>query len=318
MQALEPCSKMPAAADANSAPHVLVTSREELPPHIDPQSTFSVEVPGSWVGRDAFKFCYGLTSVRLPAGLSLIQESAFMGCENLAAIDLPGSIRTIESGAFLGCTSLASIALPEGITTIEIGAFALCGGLAAIALPQRLTTISVSAFERCCGLTSVVLPVGVTRILERAFHGCSCLVVVTLHCQLPMEIAAPSAFDECDRLTLVVAPRSSGLVGTVLGGVTVVEDTDANRRRALDLQYWRVQTHRLCSRVRRDWVRGVLLVADRLRGSPLALPREMWYMILGAVRRCELGPLEQFNPTVVAASPDAPPGTPAWRFSWDS
>jgi hypothetical protein len=70
----------------------------------------------------------------------------------------------------------------------------------------------------------------------------------------------------------------------------VVEDTEANRRRALDLQYWRVQTHGLCSPARRDWVRAVLLVANRLLGGPLTLPREMWHMILGAIQRCELGP----------------------------
>jgi hypothetical protein len=100
----------------------------------------------------------------------------------------------------------------------------------------------------------------------------------------------PDAFEYCGRLTLVVAPRGSGLVGSLIGGVTVVEDTEVNRRRALDLQYWRVRTHRLCSPRRQDWVRAVLCVANRLRGGPLTLPREMWYMIIEAIRRCELGP----------------------------
>jgi hypothetical protein len=76
----------------------------------------------------------------------------------------------------------------------------------------------------------------------------------------------------------------------VIGGVTVVEDTEANRRRALDLQFWRVRTHGLCSPRRRSWVRSILCVANRLRGGPLTLPREMWYMILDAIQRCELGP----------------------------
>jgi hypothetical protein len=88
----------------------------------------------------------------------------------------------------------------------------------------------------------------------------------------------------------MVAPRASGLVGAVFGGVTVVEDTAANRRRALDLQYWRAPTHGLCSPRRRSWVLAVLLVANRVRDGPLALPHEMWYAILGAIRRSELGP----------------------------
>jgi hypothetical protein len=114
-------------------------------------------------------------------------------------------------------------------------------------------------------------------------------VVVSVHSRCPIAVD-PFAFTACTRLTLMVAPRASGLVGAVVGGVTVVEDTTVNRRRALDLQYWRVSTHWLCSPARRDWVLAVLCIANRLRGGPLALPHEMWYAILGAIRRCELGP----------------------------
>jgi hypothetical protein len=117
-------------------------------------------------------------------------------------------------------------------------------------------------------------------------------------CSLPhRRRMASSAFAKCDCLTLVVAPRGSGLVGSLINGVAVVEDTEANRRRALDLQYWRVQTHGLCSPPRRNWVRAVLLVAHRLRGGSLALPREMWYMILETIQRCELG-----SPTVALSA----------------
>jgi hypothetical protein len=115
-------------------------------------------------------------------------------------------------------------------------------------------------------------------------------VVVSFRNRLPIAVER-SAFAECTHLTLVVAPRASGLVGSVVGGVAVVEDTAVNRRRALDLQYWRAPTHRLCSPRRRDWVLAVLVVANRLRGGPLALPHEMWCAIMGAIRRSELGPV---------------------------
>jgi hypothetical protein len=87
----------------------------------------------------------------------------------------------------------------------------------------------------------------------------------------------PDAFDSCDRLTLVVAPRASGLVGASISGVAVVDDTKANRRRVLHLQDWRGVTHAPCSHRRRNLVRTVLLVANRVLGGPLTLPREMWY-----------------------------------------
>jgi hypothetical protein len=134
-----------------------------------------------------------------------------------------------------------------------------------------------------------VLPGDVTEIPNHVFANCCWLVVVTLQSPRPTTVD-PHAFASCDRLTLVVAPRASGLVGASIGGVVVVEDTEANRRRALDLQYWCVQTHGLCSPRRRSWVRAVLLAANRLLGGPLTLPCEMWYAILEAIQRCELGP----------------------------
>jgi hypothetical protein len=119
-------------------------------------------------------------------------------------------------------------------------------------------------------------------------------VVVRLLCRDPIDVAR-DAFTDCNHLSLVVAPRASELVGTtfsgcpLLGGAGVVEDTATNRRRAVDLQYWRVRTHQQCSAPHRRWVRTVLLVANRLRGGTLSLPREMWYAILESIRRWELG-----------------------------
>jgi hypothetical protein len=200
---------------------------------------------------------------------------------------VPDGVIEIGAFAFDSC-GFTSIALPESVTKIESATFMSCSALNSVDVPGGVTSIGTYAFACCRGLASVVLPENVTKIEKHAFAGCSSLVVVTLHCHLPVEVAA-CAFDKCDHLSLVVAPRASGLVGAVLGGETVVEDTNANRRRALDLQYWQIPTHWLCSRARRDWVLAVLIVADRLRGGPLALPSEMWYAILGAVRRCELG-----------------------------
>jgi hypothetical protein len=197
-------------------------------------------------------------------------------------------VTEINPNVFCGCSDLRAVIIPDGIAKIGVRAFFRCSSLNSISLPMTVTQIEGGAFEECTGLTAVVLPKGVTFIHGDAFLDCSWLVVVRIQSRMPMYGA--DAFDGCDQLTLVVAPRASGLVGTVLGGVTVVEDTENNRRRALDLQFWEVRTHALCSPRRRRWVGAVLLAATRLRGGPLTLPREMWYMILGAVQRCELGP----------------------------
>jgi hypothetical protein len=161
-------------------------------------------------------------------------------------------------------------------------------------LPEGLTDIRKKAFNGCAELTSLILPEGVTRIGDGAFSGCTWLVVVRLLCRAPIHVS-PDAFCGCNHLSLVVAPRASALVGRtfpgcpLLGGAGVVEDTAANRRRAVDLQYWGVRTHQQCSAPHRHWVRTVLLVGNRLRGGAFSLPREMWFAILEGIRRSELG-----------------------------
>jgi hypothetical protein len=248
----------------------------------------------SHIGNGVFKGCCGLTSIVLPEGLTHIGDCAFDGCSGLTSIMLPNGVTHIGNGVFNGCSGLTSIVLPEGVTHIGEYAFRGCSGLASIVLPESVTAVGDFSFYGCAGLTSAILPKGVSRLERGIFTGCTWLVVVQLHSRDPIDVSY-DAFVRCNRLTLVVAPRPSGVVGTTIGtcplleGTGIVEDTAANQRRALDLQYWRVCTHQLCSAPRRRWVQTVLLVANRLRGGALALPDEMWCTILGSIRRWELG-----------------------------
>jgi hypothetical protein len=249
----------------------------------------SIALPESvteiWSG--AFRGCRSLTAVNIPRSVTAIKTSAFSG-SGLTAVVLPEGVAEIGEHAFLGCESLRSVKFPAGLTEISQGAFCHCSALTAAVLPESVTEIGPFAFSGC-SLTSANLPKSVTTLRFLCFQDCSWLVVVSFLSPLPISVA-PDAFLSCHRLALVVAPMGSGLVGSVIQGVTVVEDTEVNRRRALDLQYWRVRSHGLCSPGQRRWVRAVLLVANRLRGGPLTLPREMWYTILEAIQRCELGP----------------------------
>jgi hypothetical protein len=255
--------------------------------HCNNLSTIALPESITEIGRHAFRGCRSLTAVNIPRGVTAIKSSTFSD-SGLVAVVLPESVIEIGEDAFWRCRSLRSVNFPVGLTEIKHGAFSLCSGLIAVVLPESVTKIGTLAFVGC-SLTSVNLPKSVTELSGQCFDDCSGLVVVSFQSPRPIFVAR-DAFKSCLRLALVVAPRASGLVGSVIGGVTVVEDTEVNRRRALDLQYWRVRSHGLCSPGRRSWVRAVLLVANRLRGGPLTLPREMWYTILEAIQRCELGP----------------------------
>jgi hypothetical protein len=277
----------------------------------------AIVLPGvTHIGMHVFNKCRSLNSIVLPEGVTHIGISAFTECSGLVSIVIHEGVTHLLRGTFNGCSGLTSITLPEGLTHIEIGAFKGCSGLVSILLPEGVTQIGHAAFSGCSGLVSIVLPDSVTIIEPQAFCGCTWLVVIRLLSRDPILFSTDAftdrslsrlhrrwgldphdqADDNCNHLSLVVAPRASGLVGTtfaagcpLLEGTGIVEDTTANQRRALDLRYWRVHTHLLCSAPHRRWVQTVLLVANRLRGGALELPNEMWHSILGSIRRWELG-----------------------------
>lgn len=67
------------------------------------------------------KQCTG--DVRIPEGVTKIEESAFSENENITSITLPDSIRRIEAGAFSLCPSLTRVNLPDGLEVIPGGVY---------------------------------------------------------------------------------------------------------------------------------------------------------------------------------------------------
>ena len=124
------------------------------------------------IGKYAFAYCRGLTSLTLPAGITSIGRSAFVGCSGLTSLTLPAGITSIDSYAFYSCSGLMSLTLPTGITSIGEYAFEGCSGLTSLTLPASITSIGEYAFDKCSGLTSLTLPVGITSISNGAFMGC--------------------------------------------------------------------------------------------------------------------------------------------------
>ena len=163
------------------------------------------------IGDYAFKYCSGLTSLTLPAGITSIGEDAFQGCSGLTSLTLPDGITSIDKYAFYGCSGLTNITLPAGITEIGRNAFQGCSGLTNITLPASITEISWSAFQGCSGLTSINIPASITKIGGMAFQGCSGLTNITLPASIT-EIDR-SAFQGCSGLTNITLPSSITKIG---------------------------------------------------------------------------------------------------------
>ncbi len=131
----------------------------------------SVTIPNTVVsiGEAAFEMT-GLNSVVLPNSVKELDRAVFNMCRGLYSVTLSESLTTIGQFAFSGCEWLMSIEIPNSVTLIGEGAFAGCSNLTSVTLSESLTSLG-KHFERCNNLKSITIPASVTSISEDAFKG---------------------------------------------------------------------------------------------------------------------------------------------------
>ena len=88
------------------------------------------------VGRYAFSMRYELTSVTIPASVTIIGDSAFENCTGLASVSIPSGATEIEGYAFSGCYSVTNVTIPPSVTLIGAEAFSYCGALSMICVAR--------------------------------------------------------------------------------------------------------------------------------------------------------------------------------------
>ena len=106
------------------------------------------------IGKYAFYYCSGLTSVTIPNSVTKIGQSAFGGCDGLTSVTIGNSVTSIGVHAFSGCSGLTSITIPNSVTSIEFGAFFACIGLTSVIIGNGIKEIG-SSFTCCTKLTDV-------------------------------------------------------------------------------------------------------------------------------------------------------------------
>ena len=189
------------------------------------------EHPVTDIRAEAFKNCYGLTSVTIPDSVTSIGSSAFSGCSGLKSITIPfvgatkdgtsnahfgyifgassntnnsahvpSSLKTvvitggtrIGDWAFNDCSSLTSVTIGNSVTSIGNHAFNSCSSLTSITIPNGVTSIKVRAFNGCSSLTSITIPNSVTSIGDFAFNGCTNLKQLILFPSTPPSLVSNS------------------------------------------------------------------------------------------------------------------------------
>ncbi len=98
-------------------------------PWDDDSSSIKTVVIGNGVtsiGKNAFYYYSGLTSIEIPASVESIGMSAFNSCEGLTSIEIPASVTSIGGFAFQGCTGLETITVYAPSCSLGSSAFDGC------------------------------------------------------------------------------------------------------------------------------------------------------------------------------------------------
>jgi hypothetical protein len=98
------------------------------------------EIGGSVVteiGTNAFRDCFTLTNVTIPASVTCIDDGAFDLCQYLIDIKGYSRVTNIGNGAFAECSALTAVSMPLTVTNIGFSAFADCAGITSITIPNN-------------------------------------------------------------------------------------------------------------------------------------------------------------------------------------
>ena len=84
------------------------------------------------IGAGAFASCKALTEIKIPDGVTEIEERAFCGCRGLTAFEIPDGVVKLGKRAFWKCEKLHTLIIGRGLKSIGQGAFEECPSLKVI------------------------------------------------------------------------------------------------------------------------------------------------------------------------------------------
>ncbi len=160
----------------------------------------------------AFQGNDDITYVKLPAGVTSIQDNAFNNCYRLQGIYLPGDVQRIGDSAFYRCTGLLKVAVPKKLVSIGNKAFYGNDRLFMIyaqdAVHSELVSIGEQAFYQCRALEhfysdrGFVVPGNLESIGAFAFFECKAIKEINFN--ETVKTVGESAFQECNALKQLV------------------------------------------------------------------------------------------------------------------
>lgn len=164
--------------------------------------TGDVVIPDNVKSIANYAFSYyiqeGISSVKLPEGITKIPNGLFYNCTLLKSIDIPESVTEIGDCAFQG-TTLNNVIIPNSVTRIGKYAFSMPMGydfrckFENLTIPSSVTEIDDSAFDGAT-IKSVTLSEGLKKLGSNAFTR-SGITELTLPDSL--ESISTDSFENC-------------------------------------------------------------------------------------------------------------------------
>lgn len=128
-------------------------------------------------------FVNGVTSIKIPKTITVIESQSIRLCNTLERIDIDkenpkydsrdNCIAIIETATNTLVSGCMNSNIPYSVKSIGNKAFYGCYSLTAIDIPNCVTEIGYGAFEGCSGLTSVTIPSSVNKLYCCTFEGCT-------------------------------------------------------------------------------------------------------------------------------------------------
>ncbi len=161
------------------------------------------------IGKNAFEYCFGMTSIDIPNSVVSIGDFAFFKCSDLTSVIIPNSVTFIGKRLFGMCYDLRSISVDSGNprydsrnncnAIIETASNTLIVGCQTSTIPNTVASIGEYAFQLVSGLTSIDIPNSVTTIMDNAFDDCYRLTSLTIGNSV--RFIGNYAFYRCTRLS---------------------------------------------------------------------------------------------------------------------
>lgn len=183
--------------------------------------TGTINVPSfvRHIGKMAFGFNSGASSVSLPEGLVSIGDFAFNCCSAVNNVVIPSTVTSIGICPFSYCPQLTNLTIASGNSHYVMDGLMIysAGYDTLVSCHKSGTTVTLNpnvkvlgGFENNTWVRNIDIPAGVTDILDNCFNGCA---ITTIALPAHMNSIGRLALATNDKLTHVTMPQTLRSMG---------------------------------------------------------------------------------------------------------